>query len=497
MPEISMFDCALRRLLPGSTAPILTGLMCVVSFAGLGAQEAVMPDIEGTWAGTLSVPNGGSLRLAFNVTRQEDGTLSATMDSPDQGALGIPMDGVTLDGDTIRFTIAAVQGEYAGVLSEDGNGLSGLWKQGPMALPLDLERGNLAPPLPRPQDPERPLPYLEEEVRFPSADDGVELAGTFTAPRTGGPFPAVVLISGSGPQNRNEELMNHRPFLVLSDHLTRQGIAVLRYDDRGVAESTGDFASATSQDLARDVLGAVRYLAGRSEVDAARLGLVGHSEGGLIAPMVAADGAEVAFLVLLAGPGVPGDQILHRQAELIARASGASEASIELNRTIQQELFRLIREGVDAEEGVARAMELFSEELDTLSPEDLQALGVEDPEARAQALRQSAAATFTPWFRFFVTYDPRPTLEKVRVPVLALNGERDLQVPPGQNLPEIGAALERGGNPDHTEEELPGLNHLFQSSVTGAPSEYVTIAETMSPVMLERVSDWILERFGH
>jgi pimeloyl-ACP methyl ester carboxylesterase len=286
-----------------------------------------------------------------------------------------------------------------------------------------------------------------------------------------------VLITGSGAQNRDEEIFGHKPFLVLADHLTRHGIAVLRYDDRGVGKSTGNFATATSEDFAADAWAAWQALAARPEIDRVRIGLVGHSEGGIIAPMLAAAHPEIAFVVMLAGTGVPGDQVMLRQAAAIMKASGASDDAIAANTTLQQQVFAILRE----EKTTARIVER------------LQAISVPgSKEASAALVKQSSS----PWFRFFATYDPAPALTKVRCPVLALAGQLDLQVLPAQNLPAIGAALKQGGNQRHTVLELPGLNHLFQPAKTGLPAEYAQIEETMAPAALDTVTTWIRQQTG-
>jgi dipeptidyl aminopeptidase/acylaminoacyl peptidase len=277
-----------------------------MSFSPGAAQE---PDdvLVGRWEGSLDT-GAGQLPIVFNITRGEDGSLTATMDSPAQGAFGIPVTAVSLEGSAVSLEVAAVAGGYAGTLSEDGSSIAGTWSQGPASLPLDVTRsdGDGAASVPdRPQEPALPLPYPWEEVRVPNPAAGVELAGTLTLPQGPGPFPGVVLVSGSGPQDRDEALMGHRPFYVLSDHLTRQGIAVLRYDDRGVGESTGSFAAATSEDFTADALAAVSFLRDHPRVSPDAVGIVGHSEGGLIAPMAAIRSDEVAFIVMMPGPWAP------------------------------------------------------------------------------------------------------------------------------------------------------------------------------------------------
>lgn len=449
-------------------------------------------DPVGTWQGVLDA-GPQELTLVFHV-RRRNGELRATMDSPDQGARGIPVNEASFSGGTLRLVSQAVAGRFEGRLSDDGTSLDGTWRQGGGELPLTLERVDEVEERPRPQEPEPPFPYRVEEVSFPNEDAGIELAGTLTLPEGDGPFPAVALVTGSGPQNRNEELMGHKPFLVLADHLTRAGIAVLRYDDRGVGESEGEFGAATSEDFAGDALAAIAYLESLDEVARERTGLLGHSEGGLVAPMAANRSDAVDFVVMLAGTGLTGQEILHLQGRLIAEANGAAPEAIDMNQEVQRKIFAALREEETLEAARERMRRVLEEAVSEMTPEQRAAAGI-GGDAEQWKERQIEQVT-SPWFRFFLTYDPVPALERLDVPVLAVNGGKDLQVPPDENLSTIRAALERGGNPDYTVNELPGLNHLFQEADSGSPLEYAKIEQTMSPTLLNLVSSWILERFG-
>jgi pimeloyl-ACP methyl ester carboxylesterase len=456
-------------------------------------------ELIGVWQGTLNV-QVAKLRLVLHVEKQDDGSLKASLDSPDQGAKGLPIDEVTVDERKVELKSKMLQASFVGELSEDGKQLVGKWKQGGQELALTFERKEKAPEFRRPQDPSAPLPYTEEEVTYENLSaEGVKLAGTLTLPSGDGPFPAVVLVSGSGPQDRNESLMGHRPFLVLADHLTRRGIAVLRADDRGVASSTGDFGTATTEDFASDSLAGIAYLKSRKELDPERLGLVGHSEGGLIAPLAASQSEDVAYIVLMAGPGVTGEEIMYLQSGLIAKAEGADEAAVAANRALQEKIFAIVKEEEIATAAQAR-LQVLTEEAIAAAQAQVEASpeAAEGAEAAIAALKAQAEGqmqlVLTPWFRFFLTYDPRPTLAKVRCPVLAINGEKDLQVDPRQNLPEIEKALRAAGNERVTVREFPGLNHLFQTCKSGSPSEYGSIEETFSPAALECIAEWVLEQ---
>ena len=470
-------------------AVVLVPLGIAAATAPAAGQEptpADLSDFAGNWIGTLDA-GAAQLRLRFVIAEGDEG-LSATVFSIDQGNTEIPVEAVTTNGDTISLSMPMVGASYKGALSAEDGRITGTFTQAGASFPLILERapeGEGAGPVRRPQDPEEPFPYLAEDVTFPNPEGGHTLAGTFTRPRSGGPFAAVVLISGSGPQDRDEALMGHRPFLVLADHLTRRGIAVLRYDDRGVGKSTGDFASATTEDFATDALAGVAYLKSRDDVDPGAIGLAGHSEGGVIAPMAAVQSSDVSYIVLMAGTGVNGEQILYAQAALIARAAGASEAAIAENRERQRRIFEVLKTEDDPERAADRMGAILG------GPDRG---GTES--ARDQIIEAEVQRVNSPWFRFFLTYEPAAMLEKVTVPVLAINGEKDLQVPHEVNLHAIEAALQRGGNTRYEVHALPDLNHLFQHAETGAPGEYQAIEETWSPEAMELISGWILKVTG-
>jgi len=420
--------------------------------------------VTGRWMGTLKV-QAFELRIVFRVSSDQSGVLFSE--------------------NKVRFALPRIAGIYEGFLQAGDTSISGEWRQGGQAFPLVLRRmlQEIEPPR-RPQEPKPPYPYETEDVTYPNGAAGITLAGTLTYPRSGGPFPAVVLITGSGPQDRDETIFNHRPFKVLADYLSRQTIAVLRVDDRGVGKSTGSFATATSEDFAADALAGVDYLKTHPRIDTKNIGLIGHSEGGLIAPMVANRSGDVAFIVLMAGPALTGEQIVLLQSELISRASGVPEDSIRMQLELTRRLFAVIKEENDTARASARMREIVAEVAAKAGSE-------EQRNIIRRSVEQSTRSLNTPWFRYFLTYDPLPALKAVKCPVLAVNGEKDLQVPPRQNLEGIESALRLGGNRDHLVKMLPGLNHLFQTAQTGSPMEYGKIEETISPDALKVIGDWI------
>jgi pimeloyl-ACP methyl ester carboxylesterase len=437
--------------------------------------------VEGNWQGALDV-GAFKLRLVLKISKSADGKLTATVDSLDQNAKDLVVDTISLQDGTLNFEMKALGASYVGTLSKDASQLTGKFTQVGSVFPLDFNRVTDVSQmdLNRPQTPKKPYPYKEEEVSYENKQDQVKLAATLTLPLGAGPFPAVVLITGSGQQDRNESLLSHQPFLVLADYLTRRGIAVLRADDRGMGGTSKGGPNDTTENYAADALAGVEFLKTRKEINAKQIGLIGHSEGGMAAPMAAAKSNDVAFIVLMAGPGIPGEKLLTKQIGLIA----AAECEKEVIRAVaegQQLMATVVQEKDDAvarqklHEGAVKRTEAAKKRID----------------AQLASADAQSVAWATPWFRYFLSYDPRPTLMKVHVPVLAINGEKDLQVPAKEDLEAIDEALKAAGNKDYKIVLLPNLNHLFQTTKTGAPSEYAQIEETLAPILLQTIGDWI------
>jgi fermentation-respiration switch protein FrsA (DUF1100 family) len=441
-------------------------------------KPAKPSDIDGDWLGTLDT-GMGKLRLVLHITNTEDG-LIATMDSPDQGVNGLPVNSITRTGAEFKFEMKSIGGSYDGTIGTDLGTISGTWSQMGKSWPLVLKpmKSKSELELKRPQTPVKPYPYREEEVSYSNPAAKIQLVATLTIPPGKGPFPAVLLMSGSGPHDRDETLMGHKPFLVLADYLTRKGIVVLRADKRGVGKSTGDYSKAVMEDFASDAEAGVAYLKTRAEVNPHKIGLVGHSEGGVEAPMAAVADPDVAFIVMMAGTGVRGDELLAEQVKLIETAGGKSQADVDKDVATQREILALVEKDKD----------------DAALEKDLRAT-MAGKESDVQIDLQIKLVS-SPWFRGLLEYDPVPTLSKVTCPVLAINGEKDLQVPPDMNLPPIRKALAAGRNKNSEADELPGLNHLFQTAKTGGIGEYSEIEETMSPVAMEKVASWILKVAG-
>ena len=422
--------------------------------------------IEGCWKGEIDL-GVQKLEMAFDIKAAENG-YSATLDVPAQGAFDMPVDETTFADGQLQLKMNAMNASYSGVLKETV--IEGNFTQHGMTFPLNLARGEKEGKAARPQDPKPPFNYRAVEVTFTNEKEGNTLAGTLTIPEGDGPFPAVVLVSGSGQQNRDEELMNHRPFWVIADYLSRRGIAVLRYDDRGVGGSNGEVVEATSLDFSYDAEAAFDYLRNRMEINTSKVGILGHSEGGVINFMVAARRPEVAFLVSLAGPAVKGMEILKEQQKAILCAQGMTEDMIQFSANANTQLFDI----VDASRNRAEA--------DSLLRQMMKGWGYNE-ELTEQTLGQLTSA----WMYYFLKYDPKEAIVKTNCPALLLNGSKDLQVIASQNITAYEKIVTDFGKANLTLQEMPDLNHLFQHCETGSPNEYATIDETISPEVLERI----------
>ena len=470
-----------RALTDTAPAPYKGAITTLAALMLLSATVAQAQDarITGHWQGALDV-GAARLRLAVHITKDEQGKLAATLDSLDQNARGIPVARTTLTGNQIRLEIPAIRAEFAGSLNADGSELAGTFTQG-VARPLRLKHvAQIAEPR-RPQAPLPPFPYELIEV----GSSG--LAGTFTIPKNGGPFPAVLLISGSGPQDRDEGIAGHKPFWVIADFLSRRGFAVLRVDDRGTGRSQGNSAQQTLDDKTEDVLAGLRFLRSRPEIDTRHMGVIGHSEGGVIGPVAALRSTDIAFIVMLAGVGTSMDETLALQADNVLRSSGAPEEVVRLNHEIQSVIFRTLR----AEPNLEVARDKLRTEWAKRKagfPERIQrSMG----SAADASFEQQLATVTSPAMRSLILHDPRSVLKQIRVPVLALNGSKDLQVSAAQNLPAITAALAEAGNTDFSIVNLPGLNHLFQKCDKCSIAEYGELEETFSLSALALVGEWL------
>ena len=439
------------------------------------------------YTGEIAVPALGQMGMTLGVSESDKGSF-LLLSIPMQGIDNMPLTAMYTSDGSLTASI-----EQAGLVftvqeNADFTELLGKMEQAGLTFPISFTRVTEVPTLSRPQNPIEPYPYLSREIST-LHPDGHVLAGTLTVPNGEGPFACAVLISGSGQQDRNETLMGHQPFLVLSDYLTRHGIAVLRYDDRGVGgstmENTDDLRNATSEDFASDAMVMIRAARLHSDINPRLVGVVGHSEGGLIGPMVAEEDGKLGFVVMLAGPGVPGYELLPLQQAMILESIGVEQELIDNTVNASMSLYELMMGGASEEQ--------LREQVYEVAQIQFEAMGLSMPEAEFDEMVEEAfQETANPWLQFFLFYDPAPVLAKLTCPVLAMNGTLDVQVSSRQNLPSIEKAIRRAGG-DITIVELEGLNHLFQPATTGAVSEYMTIETTFDPAALEILSNWILE----
>lgn len=437
-----------------------------------------------TWVGKLKF-SGMELTLVLHTFQYTPDRVTATLDSPDQGAKGIPVSTISITEDSLKFSVNKLMATFTGRFSAGKDTLTGLFLQAGFKIPLTLVSQQEEFRLNRPQEPTPPFPYIVEEVVIRNPEDTLELAGTLTLPPGKGPFPAVVMVTGSGPENRDEEIFGHKPFLLLADRITKLGIAVLRYDDRGFGRSTGTFGTATTLDFASDAWAAVDFLKARPETDTGRIGILGHSEGGLVAEIVAAERNDIGFIILLAGTALKGEEILLLQSDLIARANGISEEEIRANKQINTDIYSVLKKNSDNEKAGKKIRKILEDYMKE-NPGGNQAT----PAPSSQVETQIRTVT-SPWFRMFLTLDPMKYIERIKCPVFALYGELDLQVPPAENMKALETGLLFAGNNNYIIEYVTGVNHLFQTATTGSPSEYSQIEETISPVVLEMIQYWL------
>jgi len=436
---------------------------------------------QGKWNGVVSIGEQ-NFRLSYLLNQEGDHWV-ADMMSPDQSDNQFRCDRVHLSSDSVVFEASQMGIAFRGKFNDSHTEISGLVEQGDSKYPLILSKKEIRKSIkPRSQNPIEPFPYKVEEVKFSNTKAGIELSGTLTYPEGKGPFAAVILVSGSGPQDRDETILDHRPFWVIADYLSRQGYVVLRYDDRGVFQSGGNFQTATSLDFADDALAAIEFLESKNFVDKTKTGIIGHSEGGLVAPIAAAQSDKVDFIISLAGTGVSGREILHLQTIDIQSMEGMSKESAEADARKNDDIFNILDHYPDstaAAKAILHYIDSTKKDLSGTIPD------YENYKAYHNTFFN------TQWMRTFGSYDSAQAWSKVKCPVLALNGDKDLQVNAYINLNAIAAALEKGGNYNYKTVTFQGLNHLFQPTLYGRVSEYGEIETTIDVQILEEMSSWM------
>jgi pimeloyl-ACP methyl ester carboxylesterase len=463
------------------TLPVI---LCLITHIAAAQNEA---KLHGTWEGKINV--GITMRVVF---RFEDsaGHLIAFTDSPDQGVKNIPCSNVRVNGDSIYLEVPSAHGSYSGRFTCD-SAISGQLLQG-TAIALNIRKVTAIEVLYRPQTPVPPFAYRSEDIEYDSKDKTMHYGATLTIPPGKGPFPAVVLITGSGAQNRDEEIAGHKPFAVLADYLSNRGIMVLRVDDRGMGKTSRGPETATTLDFAGDVSVSLDYLKSRPEANPKKLGLMGHSEGGLIAPMLAAGRNDIGFIILLAGPGQKTITLLEEQNAALRAAVGIKPGAIAAYTSIYRDMITHIVQAPDITAAEKEATARFAKWRDSTNKNYvLVTCGVYNDSTAQNFVRSFTAATYSPWMRYFIQANPQVYLEKLHCKVLALNGSKDLQVIAKTNLPAIEAALKKSKSPSYEVKEIPGLNHLFQSCKKCTVQEYGELTETFSPTALAIIGDWL------
>lgn len=451
---------------------LLLGLP-LLGLAGPKPKAAESP-LGGQWRGSLKVP-GGTWELVFTIIPLSNGTLYATLDVPKQKISRMPVK-TELKGQDVTLRIEEAASKFSGKLAADGKHITGTWTQPALTGPLTLERSS-GPTIDAATF-KPALPYREEEVVIPNKVAKLRLTGTLTMPQGKGPFPAVVLVSDSGPQDRNVVVDNYRMFNIMADYLTRRGVAVLRYDDRGVGKSTGNYQQATTADLVSDAQAAMGFLRAHYKVNKTQVGMVGHGEGANVALLAAADKNAPNFLVSLAGYGLSGPEVLKRQQVEIMRLIGANTQQVTSALQLHEQMLGIIRQTPNnnlARAKVAAMLRISNADIDFTMVQ-----------ARATQLT-------SPWYRFFIDFDPQVKLGQVKCPVLALNGSADLLVAASKNLPTLQKGLRASGNRNVEIHKLPGVNHWFQTAPSDWPLVNGQVQPTFSPKALALIHGWVAQ----
>lgn len=450
--------------------------LLTLSFFLLFSLVTSAQDISGDWTGEIEIPSG-KLGIVFHLSK--DGTgYTATMDIPKQGLSNSKAESTTYIDSVLKITFPMFKMEYSGRLNQK-NEFAGNLSQAGNGLPLALKRGNIK--LNRPQEPKPPFSYYSEEVTFQSLADKTNLKGTLTLPKKEGKYPVVIIISGSGPQDRNGAMFGHNLYWVIADQLTKNGIGVLRFDDRGVGESGGKVEQTNIETNSADVKGAIAYLKTRKDIITSKIGLTGHSIGGIVAPKVATETKDVNYMILMAGPGLDGDKLMLSQKAASERLLGIPEDQIMQGQELIKGAYDIIINSKSDTDGIkTEVAAYFKEKIGTMVPE-------------SQIISITEQITGNEVFSL-IESKPSQYLSKIKCPVLAINGSKDFQVPAKDNLAAIKKAVEGGSNTKVETIEMEGLNHLFQESKTGALSEYAEIEQTISPVALNAMTLWILQQ---
>jgi len=460
-------------------------LFCALLF-GVPELNAQMKAF-GIWEGKMNA--GVELRIIFRIYKDELNRVVATMDSPDQGIKDVKASSVKIENDSVYLELSQYNAKYSGKIIGDTI-MIGTFEHG-TSLPLTFRKIQSVTVKKRPQTPIPPFPYIAEDLIYYNADKSISYGATITIPNGKGPFPAVLLLTGSGQQNRDEEIMGHKPFAVIADYLTRNGFVVLRVDDRGMGKTTGDVLSATTLDFARDAATSIEYLKNRNEVNQSRIGLIGHSEGGMIAQILGAERNDLSFIIMLAGPGENNIKLMEDQNKAILTKAGMSEEYINSYLSLYRKFLTTIL--TSDQSSVLNNLTKVVDDWMAVTPNNIvkATTGISDETTKMRFINQFRNQVDRPWFRYFLSYDPAINLKKIRAKILALNGASDIQVISKGNLAAIEQALIQGRSAGYEIKELPGLNHLFQDCKSCTVAEYGQLEQTISPVVLKIITEWM------
>lgn len=451
----------------------------------LGGFATAQTGFTGTWEGKINA--GVEVRIIFQISYDTSKKIIATMSVPDQGLKNVSTT-VHTNGDSIHIGMARFQSKYSGQLR--GDSIVGNFQQG-IPLPLNLKKVTGVVEKIRPQTPVPPFPYKTEDLVYTNNNKSITYGATITLPPGEGPFPAAILLTGSGQQNRDEETLGHKPFAIIADHLTRKGIIVLRVDDRGMGQTSGDVFSATTRVFANDALVSLDYLLSRKEVDKSKVGLIGHSEGGMIAQLIAAERKDLNFIIMLAAPGEKVLKLMNDQNEAILNKAGLPANYVSAFQELYQEI--LTAAIATGNKNLNEKVKVIVNSWTANTPKNIviATTGITDEKSKTAFVTRFASQISSPWFRYFLSYDPNSYIKNISAKVLAVNGGSDIQVLSKQNLAGIASALKESSSKQFEIKEFPGLNHLFQECKACTVAEYGELQQTISPVVLDYLSSWL------
>ncbi len=466
-------------------------LLILVGFQSL---FCISQDVLHKWSGVLNA-GGQKIELRLNLIQNADKTYSSNWDIPAQKVKGLASSKTELLNNQLSVEIKMIGASYSGSLNMSGDKVDGAWSQSGMSFPLNMEtvkEGQEEKIFIKPQTPKPPFAYNVKDFVYEGNETKLSYGATLTYPKEDKKFPLIILITGSGRQDRDETIFDHKPFAVIADYLTKKGYAVLRVDDRGAGKSTGDFSNSTTADFAQDVEEHIRYAKNLPMIDTNQIGLLGHSEGGLIAPMVAVRNKSVSFVILLAGPGVEIGELMAMQNEMVLKSAGISQEAINTYIPLYKNLMKTIVSINSIQDANAKAIEIVKNWYSNTDKNLVKATTNISSESDINKFATTMSETLsTKWWKYFASYNPQIALQKLKCPVLAINGSSDIQVPADANLKAIELGLKKAGNKKGTTMKFDNLNHLFQKCTKCTVQEYGELENTIEPEVLEYIYNWL------